>query len=54
MPVGQADIPREHVMLIRDEDAEAVMTKALEGGRDSEGEQPLLPEPTPVPVPPRQ
>ena len=28
------------------------MAKALEGGSGSEREQPLLPEPTPVPAPP--
>ena len=37
LPVAQADIPREHVMLkFKGEDAEAVMAKALEGGSDSE------------------
>ena len=53
LPVGRTNIPRNHVMLkFRDEDAEVVMAKPLEGGSDSEREQPLLPEPTPVPAPP--
>ena len=46
-----ADIPQERVMLkFRDEDAEAVMAKALEGGSDSEKEQPLFLGPIPVPA----
>ena len=40
----------KHLMLkFRDEDTEAVMTKVLEEGSDSEGEQALFPGPTPVP-----
>ena len=35
LPAAQADMPREHVMVkFRDEDADAVMAKALEGGFD--------------------
>ena len=40
------------MLKFRDEDAEAVMAKALEGGSNSEREQPLLPEPSSVPAPP--
>ena len=36
----------------RDEGTEVVIAKALEGGSDSERQQPLLPEPTPVLAPP--
>ena len=44
LPVAQADIPRERVTLkFEDEDAEAVMAKALEGGSDSEKEKPRFP-----------
>ena len=40
LPAAQTDIPREHVMLkFKDEDAEAVMAKALEGESDSEKEE---------------
>ena len=42
LPAAQTDIPRERVMLkFKDEDAEAVMAKAPEGGRDSEKEEPM-------------
>ena len=50
LPAAQTDIPREHVMLkFKDEDAEAVMAKAFEGGSDSE--EALFPEPIPIPAP---
>ena len=52
LPVAQTDIPREHVMLkFKDEDAEAVMAKALEGGSDSEKGEALFPVPKPFPGP---
>ena len=35
----------------RDENAEAVMAKALEGGSDSEKEEQLFPEPMEIPAP---
>ena len=44
-PAAQTDLPRGRVTLkFKDEDAEAVMAKALEGGSDSEKEAPLFPE----------
>ena len=47
----QTDIPREHVMVkFRDEDAEVVMAKALEGGSDTEKEELQFPEPMEVPA----
>ena len=40
LPAAHIDIPREHVTVkFRDEVAEAVMAKALEGGSDSEKEE---------------
>ena len=49
---ARRQIFREHVMLkFRDEDAEAVLAKALEGGGDSEKEEPLFPEPFEIPAP---
>ena len=46
-PAAQTNIPREHVMVkFRDEDAEAVMARALqEGGSVSEKVEQLFPEP---------
>ena len=50
--VAQAGIPRERATLkFRDECAGAVMAKALEGGSDSEKEEPLFPEGKGVPAP---
>ena len=50
LPAAQTNIPREHVVLkFKDEDAEAVFAKALEGGSDSEKEEALFPEPVPIP-----
>ena len=48
LPAAQADIPREHVMLkLKDEDAEAVMAKALEGGSDSQKKRRYSQNPAP-------
>ena len=45
-------VNRERVTLkFRDEDAEAVIAKALEGGSDSEKEEPLIPEAMEIPAP---
>ena len=52
LPAAQTDIPREHAMLkFKDEDAEAVMAKALQGRSDSEKEEPLFPEPIAIAAP---
>ena len=52
LPAGQTDIPREHVMVkFRDEDAEAFIAKALEGGSDSVKEEPRFPLPMKIPAP---
>ena len=46
LPAAPTDIPREGVTLkFRDEGAEAVMAKALEGGSYSDKEEALFPEP---------
>ena len=51
LTAAQTDIPRERVTLkFRDEDP-AVMAKAIEGGSDSEKEEPLFPEAMEVPAP---
>ena len=51
LPATQTEIPREHVTVkFRDEDAEAVIAKALEGGSGSEKEEPLFPEATEIPA----
>ena len=50
-PAAQTDISRERVRVkFRDEDAEAVMAKALEGGSDPEKEEQPLPEPKEIPA----
>ena len=52
LPAAQTDIPRERVTVkFNNEDAEAVMAKALEGGSDSKKEEPLSPEPLEIPAP---
>ena len=38
------------MLKFKDEDAEAVMAKALEGGSGSEKEEALFPEPIPIPA----
>ena len=51
LPAAQTEFPRERVTVkFRDEDAEAVMAKALEGGSDSEKEEQLFPEPKEIPA----
>ena len=51
MPAAQTEIPRERATLkFKDEDAEAVTAKALEGRSDSGKEEALFPEPIPVPA----
>ena len=42
---------RAVMLKFEDEDAEVVMAKALEGGRDSEKEETLIPEPMQIPAP---
>ena len=39
------------MLKLKDEDAEAVMAKTLEGGSDSEKEETLFPEPAPLEIP---